>query len=425
MVKLIYLVIDGAADRIQDAPTSLELAKTPGLDKLAKLSIGGLMYTIGPGIAPESDSAVLSILGYDPHTYYTGRGPLEALGVGIRIKENYEVAFRANFATIDPSDLRIIDRRVKRSLTSKEALELAKALDNLDLGKYDGYARVIATIGHRAVVIIGSKSHKLSDMVENTDPAYMKRGKISVSVKRYKPYIVMPKPLDNSNEAKITAELVSIFTKKSIEILDNHPINVERLKKGLLKANAILLRDAGNTLPKVKPINELFKMKFGAIAEMPVEVGIARLLGMKVIERPPLSNKKEDYRIRLSETLKLLSEVDVVYVHLKGPDEPAHDGNQEEKVKAIELIDKYFVQPLIKNIDLTNVCILVTSDHATPPKIKTHTDDPVPFILAWRKIKPDGIQRFTEIECKEKGSLGIIEHGHELLPKIFRILHRD
>ncbi|RLG85057.1 MAG: phosphonopyruvate decarboxylase [Thermoprotei archaeon] len=423
MVKLIYLVIDGAADKIQDSPTSLELARTPGLDQLAKISIGGLVYTIGPGIAPESDCAVLSILGYNPHIHYTGRGPLEALGVGIRIREEYEVAFRANFATIDPNTLRIIDRRVKRSLTSNEASILAKALDNLDLGKYDAYVRVIATIGHRAVVIIGSKTHKLSDMVENTDPAYRRRGRISIAVKHYKPYIVMPKPLDNSNEAKVTAELVSIFTRRSIEILDNHPVNIERSNKGFLKANAILLRDAGNKLPKIKPINDLFGRKFGGLAEMPVEIGIARLLGMKVIERPPLPSKEEDYRIRLEEALKLLKEVDVVYVHLKGPDEPAHDGDQEGKIKAIEMIDKYFVQPLINNIDLSEVGVLVTSDHATPPKTKAHTDDPVPFILAWHKLKPDGIRRFTEIECREKGSLGAIKHGYELLPKILNIIN--
>ncbi len=423
MVKLIYLVLDGVADRIIDEKTSLELASKPNLDSLARRAVGGVMYTVGKGYAPESDVAVLSILGYNPEKYYTGRGPLEALGAGIRIREGYEVAFRANVATIDSVTLRIIDRRVARSLTTDEARRLAEAVDNMELGKHDGYAIVRATVGHRAVVVIGSRTQRLSDNVDNSDPAYTRKGKISVAVKNYEPYIKQVRPLDDTEEAKRTAELANIFTRKAIEILDKHPVNLEREKKGLLKANAILLRDAGGALPRVKPIEELFGRKFAAVVEMPVEKGIARLLGMNIIEVPPPSkDKRRDYEIRLKATLRGLEDNDVVYVHLKGPDEPGHDGNIEAKVEAIELIDKYFVGPLLDKISLDNVAILVTADHATPPSVKAHTDDPVPVILAYSKLKPDGLQSFTEKECYRKGSLGVISHGYELLPRILEIL---
>lgn len=422
-MKLVYLVLDGAADRLDDPTTSYALARKPFLDLLARSGVCGMMYTVGKGTAPESDGAVMSILGYDPHKEYTGRGPIEAVGAGLDLEEGYEVAFRANFSTVDPSTYKIIDRRVGRSLSTEEAKELAKALDGMELSKYGGYVKVAATVGHRAVVIVGSRERRLSDNVENVDPAYRKVGKISVAEKTYSPYIRWCKPLDASEEAKVTAELVNEFVKKAIKILDEHPVNKARKAKGLLKANAILLRDAGGSLPKVKPIRELFGKSFGAVAEMPVEKGIAKILGMIIAEVPPPSpDKAKDYADRLSATLELLKQVDVVYVHLKGPDEPGHDGDVERKVKAIEYIDKFYVKPLLESVSLDEVVILVTSDHATPPSMRSHTDDPVPVVLVGGNVVPDSVLRFTEKECAKKGSLGIIQHGWELLPKVFEIL---
>ncbi len=423
-MKLLYLVIDGAADSLNDKVTSYEAANTPGLDKIASLSLCGLMYTISRGVAPESDAAVLSILSYDPHKYYTGRGPLEALGAGIRIKEGYEVAFRANFATLDISTGNIVDRRVGRNLKSDEARELAKALNDMDLGKYEGYAKVVATIGHRAVVVIGSSSLKLSDNVDNTDPAYTRKGKISVARPGFEPRLVRCRPLDDTEEAKRTAELVNIFTEKAIKILDTHPVNLKRASKGYLKANTILLRDAGGELPHVEPISRKFGIEFGAIVEMPVEIGIARLLGMEIEKvPPPTPDKRSDYTIRLKHTLDLLKRVDAVYVHLKGPDEPGHDGDFKGKVKSLEDIDEYFVTPLLNEVDLNNTAILVTSDHATPYSARTHTDDPVPVLLYVPGRNGDGISKLSESNCS-KGSLGIIEHGWELLPKVINLLKK-
>ena len=420
-MKLLYLVLDGMADSLKDPVTTLEKAYKPGLDFIAEKGVCGLMYVIGEGVAPESDAAVISLLGYDPHKVYTGRGPLEALGAGLSFREGYEVAFRANFATVEPETLRLIDRRVKRSLSSEEAKELAKAVDNMDLGKYGGYARVKATVGHRAVVIIGSREHKLSPMVENSDPAYYRKGLISVATKSYKPYIKEITPLEDTEKARVTAELANIFTRKAIEILDKHPINEERRRKGMLPANAILLRDAGGELPKATPLPEKYSAKFALVAEMPVELGIGRAFGAHVREvPPPTGNPEEDYRLRLKVTLELLKEYDIVYVHLKGPDEPGHDGNMELKKRRIEEIDKYFVQPFLKEKP-DNVAILVTADHATPPSAKTHTDDPVPLALYSPNITPDTVSKLTEKECS-KGKLGVFKHGWEMLPTILKMI---
>ncbi|MCS7104917.1 MAG: alkaline phosphatase family protein [Thermofilaceae archaeon] len=425
MSKLIYLVIDGAADSLSDYTTSLGMANTPALDKVASLSLCGLMYTIGKGVAPESDAAVMALLGYDPHVYYTGRGPLEALGADVEIKEGYEVAFRANFATINEQTLEIVDRRVGRSLLSEEARELAKALDGMKLGLYDGYVRVKATVGHRAVVVVGSHSYRLSDEVDNTDPAYAKVGKISVARAKFDKRVAECKPLVDIPEARRTAELVNVFTRKSIEILSQHPVNLARASRGQPKANVILVRDSGGSLPRVDPIERRFGLKFGAVVEMPVEKGIAKLLGMEVAEvGEPTGDRARDYSERLNATLSLLKKVDAVYVHLKGPDEPGHDGLQKDKAEAIEEIDAHFVKPLLEKMDLSGVSMIVTSDHATPPKARSHTDDPVPVLVYIPGLEPDGISRFTERDCS-RGSLGVIEHGWLLLPRIRELLkHR-
>jgi len=420
MAKLLYLVLDGMADSIADRKTSLEIAYKPGLDYVAEHGICGLMYPISKGVAPESDAAVISILSYDPHRYYTGRGPLEALGANMRFKEEIEVAFRANFATVDPQSLKIIDRRAGRGLRTEEAKELAKAIDGLEL-KYNSYAKVKATVGHRAVVIIGSESYKLSPMVDNTDPAYGRKGLISVAVKHYSPYIRQVKPLEETLEAKITAEIVNEFTRKTVEILGKHPVNIERRRRGLLPANAILLRDAGNKLPKATPLPEKFNVKFALLAEMPVELGIGRTFGAYVEEVPlPTGNPKKDYEVRLEKTLKLLRNFNIVYVHLKGPDEPGHDGNLELKKRKIEEIDKYFVRPFLKNIS-KEIAVMITADHATPPSAKAHTGDPVPVAIMCSSLEPDSVKKFTEKECA-KGKLGVIEHGWELLPRILEII---
>lgn len=412
--KLLYLVIDGMADSIIDKTTTLELAEKPGLDEIARKGVCGLMYTVGKGIAPESDEAVISILGYDPHDVYTGRGPLEALGAGLDFKEGYEVAFRANFATIDPSSRRIIDRRVGRNLSTAEARELAKVLNNIDLEIHDGYAKVVATIGHRAVVVIGSRSKRLSSMVSNNDPAYIRKGFTSIAVENPKPYVEQIIPLDNREESRITAELANVFFEKALHILVNHGVNKKRVENKLLPANALLLRDAGERLPRATPLKVKYNCRFAILAEMPVEIGIGRAFGADVITMdPPTGDPRSDYEKRLKLTLKALEEYDIVYVHLKGPDEPGHDGNLESKKQKIEEIDKYYVQGLLSYLD--RYALIITSDHATPPSRKSHTDDPVPVAFYVPGITSDNVEKFTERDCA-KGALGTFDHGWQLLP---------
>ena len=421
--RLMLLILDGAADRAADRPTPLEAAETPGLDRLARNAVCGTHYPVSPGIAPESDLATLSLLGYEPERYYTGRGPLEALGAGMELREGFEVAFRANFATVDPATRRIIDRRAGRSLSSSEARRLAEALDGIELGGGEGYARVKATIGHRAVVIIGSRSHRLSAAVQNIDPAYVRRGLISEAVPN--PSMVLPRctPLEDTPEARATCRLVDEFIDKAIEVLDKHEVNMERARKGLLKANALLLRDAGDRLPRLPPASSIAGFEpAAAIAEMPVEVGIARAASMKIYMVPPPTGRiEDDMPSRLEAALKALKENGFVYVHLKGPDEPGHDGDFERKKKAIEIIDKMFIQPILEHLYELDAAVLVTSDHATPWRLKSHSGDPVPWMLSHPSIDKAVPGGFNEASCIAN-AVRKLEHGWQLLPYIRRLL---
>ncbi len=421
-MKIIYLVLDGAAGDPSLGETAYMVAEKPNLDGLAKRGVCGMVYTVGKGVAPESDAAVLSILGYDPDKDYTGRGPLEALGLGMNLIEGKEIAFRGNFATVDPETGRLIDRRVGRSLTSQEASILASHLNGMLLDGGEGYVRVKSSIGHRISVIIGHRRKKLSDNVGNTDPAYDRKGRISVSLKSYKPYIRKCYPLDTTEESFTTCRLVDEFTQKAREVLSNHPVNRERISKGLLPANAVLLRDAGGSVPKLEPLEKIYRgLKFKALVEMPVEAGIARASGMRIIEiPPPTGNLKEDYSLRAEKVIGELEENTLIYAHLKGPDEPGHDGDLDRKKRAIEMIDRHFVSRVMEILD-DETGIIVTSDHATPWQLKSHSDAPVPLLVYIRGLEPDSTEAFNEIECM-KGKLGLLPSGRNILPVSLRAL---
>lgn len=422
MRKLIYIVLDGAADGINGS-TSLEEAYTPNLDEIARISRGGMHYPIGKGHAPESDSAVISLLGYDYERYYVGRGPIEALGVGLDMDYDHEVAFRGNLATIDPNRKIIIDRRVGRDISTDEAKNLLKGVSFVNLGIYEGYAKIKVGLDYRVAVVIGSKKYKLSSEVSNTDPAYIKIGNVSVAKAVTDNKLVQCKPLSNSSSAKITAELVNRFTEIIQDYLINHPINKRRVKKGRLPANTVLLRDAGMKPKNVPSMKSVYKLKFKMIADMPTEIGIAKLLKIGIVRCPKLTHNSEfDYTIRVKKVCGALPFSDAIYVHLKGPDIYGHDGDKEGKIKSIEEIDRYFISKLLDNINLDEVALLITMDHTTPPSKRTHTGDPVPFIIYASNIGKDGFSKFYEREIFMKGTLGILGYGWMILPIIKKLL---
>jgi len=418
------VVIDGMGDLpIEELGnrTPLEAAQTPNMDFLAKNGKTGLMYTVEKGIAPESDVAVMSILGYDPFRYSTGRGILEAVGANVTVNDG-DLALRCNFATLGNGN-EILDRRAGRNLTTEEAGKLAKAVnEEVKLESYPTYFEFKNTIGYRAVLVIRSKEKSLSSKITNTDPAYSRMNELGVAETKTEMILKECKPMNNTKEAKISAKIVNEFVKKSHIVLDKHDLNKRRVSEGKLKANLILTRDGGHVLPKFFNINEKYNVNFVSLAEMPVEKGISKLAGMHITALPPPSqDEKKDCTLRVRKLLDQLPFYDCFYIHIKGPDEPGHDGKFDVKTSIISIIDKYFFGALLERIKLENHIICVTADHSTPCKLKAHTDDPVPLLISGNKIRGDNVSKFSEKECR-KGSLRILEHGTELMPKLMGFL---
>jgi 2,3-bisphosphoglycerate-independent phosphoglycerate mutase len=405
--------------------TPLEAAKTPNLDFLAKKGRTGLMYTVRKGVAPESDVAVISLLGYDPFEYSTGRGIIEAVGAGIDVKDG-DLALRCNFATLGRGKA-IIDRRVKRTLTTEEATELSEAANSeIELESCPSTFEFRNTLGHRAVLVLKSK-HKekcLSSNITNSDPAYTMVNGIGVATPHVEMVLKKSLPLDDTEEAINSANLVNEFIEKTYELWENHAVNVKRAAEGKLKANCVLTRDAGSQLPRFFNINKRYNVNFAALADMHAESGIAHLAGMQATLLPPPSGDLEkDCEVRVKKLLDILPSHDCFYIHLKGPDEPGHDGNCHKKTKIISAIDKHFFGRLLKEISLKDHMLCVTSDHATPCALKVHSDTPVPVLITGGKIRDEKILKFSERAC-ENGSLGVLDRGCELMPKLMELLKK-
>ncbi len=401
--------------------TPLEAAATPNMNFLANNGKTGLMYTVRKGVAPESDVAVISLLGYDPFEYSTGRGIIEAVGVGINVKDG-DLALRCNFATLGQGKT-IIDRRVKRTLTTEEARELTEAANSkIILESCPSTFKFKNTLGHRAVLVIKSKQKCLSGKITNSDPAYTNVNGIGVATPNVEMILKKSQPLDDTEEARNSANLVNEFIDKAHMLWENHAVNKKREAEGKLKANCVLTRDAGSQLPKLFNINERYNIRFAALADMHAERGIAQLAGMEAALLPPPSgNLKKDCEIRVNKLLEVLPRFDCFYIHLKGPDEPGHDGNCYRKTEVISAIDKYFFGKLLKKISLKEHVICVTCDHATPCALKVHSDTPVPVLISGGKLIDENIGKFSERNC-EKGSLGIIDRGFELMPKLMQLI---
>jgi 2,3-bisphosphoglycerate-independent phosphoglycerate mutase len=416
--RLLYVCLDGLADDPipeLDEQTPLEAAATPFLDSLARRGRTGTVVTVGDGIAPESDIAVFAILGYDPQQEHPGRGVVEAIGVGMELRDG-DLAHRVNFATAEWP--RIVDRRVGRDLTSQESHALAADV-NERLELPNAAFELRATVEHRGALVIRSEQGPLSAAISNTDPAYRKEGSLGVALETFEPEIDRSEPLEDSDAARRAASLTNAFVEGSAAILDASEVNGERRRAGKLPANAILTRDAGDHVPVLQPIQERSGMAWGCFVEMPVERGIALLLGMTPVDAPRLVGER-DYASWAALAAEALEGYDALYIHIKGPDIPAHDGRARDKLEVIERIDRAFFGEVLPGIDLDRTLVVVTADHATSCVRKAHTADPVPLVVAGRPVQADGSEAFGEHACRA-GALGRMR-GVDILPRVAELL---
>jgi len=385
MKKALLVIIDGAADRALktlNGRTPLEVAHKPNIDRLAKNGITGIMDPIAPGVSVGSDTAHLAILGYDPFKTYTGRGAFEALGAGIELKPG-EVAFRTNFATVD-DNMKVIDRRAGRYID--EAKEFEKIINTISLEEYpDVRITFKHTVEHRGVLILSGKG--LSRFIGDTDPH-------EVGAK-----VLESKPLMDTPEARKTADIVNKFTRAVYELLKDHPLNKSRVKKGLPPANILLLRGAG-TLPSVEPLTKRYKVKCACIAGIALVKGVAKAVGMDIIEVPGATGGLDtDVLAKVRYAITALKHYDLVFIHYKGTDAASHDGKVWAKIRMIERIDSaigYFIE----RVNLDETYIIITADHATlTEETRNHSGDFVPILIHGPGVISDDVDKFCERAC--------------------------
>jgi len=404
---MVYVLLDGVGDLPHPnlvGKTPLDAASTPNLDRLAKNGTMGQVITVGKGIAPESDIAVFNMLGYKfKHDDYAGRGVVEAIGIGIDFKDG-DLALRGNFATLN-DDRVIIDRRAGRNIEKQDAEAVSNEIEEkIKFSDENATAIITPTIGHRLVIRIRSDC-TLSSNISNTDPAYGRVDGMGIA-RAVTDFLKIEKclPLDEESHTKLASKLVNELTEQSLDIMKKSKVNERRKENDKKLLNGILLRDAGNIYPKVTPINDLHSMKFSCIVDMPVEIGISKILKMKTYD----AGGRTDYEEKAKVAAKAMDEQNAVYVHLKGPDEFGHDGDAQGKMENIEEIDKRFFGTLLDNIDSSKVAVIVSADHSTPCINKGHSADPVPLLISGDMVINDDTQRFTEIEAK-KGRIELID----------------
>ena len=423
--KIVYVILDGLGDDPLDeldGRTPLEAARTPHLDRLAKEGRNGYVTTVGEGIAPESDIAVFAILGYDPHEHHTGRGPLESVGAGVEVRDG-DLAYRVNFATVeeDGDGWAIVDRRVGRDLTSEEAHELADEV-NAKVKLENASFEFRATIGHRGIVVIRSDQGPLSAEVQNSDPAYGRQGALGVALETFDNQVVTVAPVgghENDEAAKRASALTNDWLRNAFEVLDASEVNERRRSAGKLPGNFILTRDGGDHLPKLQSFKDKFGPAMGCFVEMPVELGIARLMGMGIVEAPTGIPAPEQYEKWADLALEAIDGYDGLYIHIKGPDVPAHDGDHEAKIASIEEIDSIFFARLLDSLDLRRSLVAVTADHSTSCARKAHTDGPVPLLVSGAGVSPDSVETYGE-SASRKGALGHLM-GPEIMPNLVEL----
>ena len=355
--------MDGLGDLPQNGATTLEAASIPNLDSLARTGCCGLTDPVFRGITPGSGPAHLSLFGYDPTKYILGRGILEALGINIDVTQNDMVA-RGNFATLKGG--LIVDRRAGR-ISTEENQDLCTKLNKTVKEVANTKISFFTGKEHRFVIKFTAES--LSDQMSDADPQ-----------KENKP-IVYPEPF--SSEAKRTAEIVTKVMDKVTEALKEEN-----------KANTILLRGFSK-FPSIPSMEDLFKLKPAAIANYPMYKGLAKLVGMDVLDAG-------SELIDLFESLKEnYHKYNFFYVHVKKTDSYGEDGNFQAKKEIIEKTDRFI--PVI--LDLKPDVLVVTSDHSTPCLLKSHSWHPNPFLMHSKYAQTDKVKKFTEKECSH-GYLG-------------------
>ena len=399
-MKYVVILGDGMADEPIESlgnKTILQAADTPFLDMLSKKSEIGMVHTVPDGMAPGSDTAKLSVLGYDPKIYYSGRSPLEALSIGVPMTDT-DIALRCNIVTISEEEgvpyeeQTIIDHSSSEISTEDCGILLEavrKELENDIFKFYLGTSYRHCTIWHNGSVVKLTPPHDV--LGQKVGP--------------------------NLPETESLREMM----KKSYEILKNHPLNIERKKKGLNPANSCWFWGAG-TKPALSSFEEKTGKKGVMISAVDLLKGIAVGAGMDNIIVPGADGTlNTNYEGKANAAIKALTEdgYDFAYIHVEAPDEMGHQGSVERKIKAVENLDGRVIKTVVEGLKKSGepFRVIVTPDHPTPIRLRTHVAKPVPYLLYDSTEELDRTWNYNEAEAE--ASKNYVANGHQLIDKLF------
>jgi len=395
-VKYCVLIMDGASGLPlpqRGNKTCLELAETPNLDALAKKGMVGLTRTVPARMEPSSACACMSVLGYDPKVYYKGRAGIEAVSMGIPINEG-EVVFRCNLVAVRHGGMwsyssGYISTEEARTLIA--ALEEKLGDDNIHFYPGVSYRHICKIKGHEETLkAICTPAHDIPD-----------------------------RPVAEFLPKGPGSGLLRDLMARSEAVLRNHPVNLKRKVRGEIPATMIWLFWGSGQVPDMPSFKQMYGLKATMTSGVDLLRGLARMMGMDVLDIPGVTdNLDNDYKTQMTKALEALRKYDLVVVHVEAPDEAAHDGSIGDKVAAIQRIDKEMVSKL-RDWQSDKLRLLIMPDHSTPIKVRTHTDDLVPFLLWGDGFKATGAARFTETEAKNSGIR--IEEGHAIMSKLTRL----
>ncbi len=401
-MKYIVLLCDGMADYAVDAlggKTPMMCADKPNMDYLASKSEVGLVKTVADGLKPGSDVANMSVMGFDPKKYYTGRSPLEAVSIGVKLKDD-DVTLRCNLVTLSEEESfeeRTMVDYSAGDISTEEAAKLIEAVEEAFGNEKYKYYRGVS---YRHCLVVSEGTTDLGDMTPPHD----------ISDRVIGPYI---------SKSENARELIAMM-KKSYEVLKEHPVNFDRISKGKRPANSIWLWGEGNK-PILPSYTDLYGIEGSVISAVDLLKGIGISAGMATPDVEGATGYIDTNFVGKAETAlkELENGKDFVYIHVEAPDECGHRNEPENKVKAIELIDEKILSLLLKEMEkYDDYKIMILPDHPTPIATKTHASDPVPYLIYHKKGEKKGVDTFTEETAKATGNY--IEDGPSIMGKFIK-----
>ena len=393
-MKHLIILADGSADWACPSlggKTLYQYAQTPNMDLLAKMGRCGRLKTVPDGFHPGSEVANSSILGYDQHKVYEGRGSLEAASIGYEMRPD-DMAMRCNIVCLEGD---ILKNHSAGHITTEDADVLVKYLDE-KLG--NDIVRFYTGVQYRHLLVIKGGDKRVKCVPPHDVP-----------LKPWRPLLVQAE----CPEAQPTADLLNELILKSQELLANHPMNILRKQQGKDPANSIWPWSPGFR-PSMEPLTKTYPQirKGSVISAVDLIKGIGHYAGLRNIDVPGATGLyNTNYEGKAQAALQALKEEDFVYLHIEGPDEAGHEGDIYLKIRTIEDIDKKVVGPIYQEVKTWNepVAISVLPDHPTPCELRTHTAEPIPFLIYAPGIEPDSVDRFDEVSCVS-GAYGLLQN---------------